>query len=157
MEVAPPPAPPPAEPLPCLYTVSATCDAAISLGALATVCESQLGLSVAFLDGTLAERASGEWGVGLVVSLTPSAACTLSASLSIDAAEVAASCRMHLIGEDTREAVSLLGLTSGALSLNPEANPSGYSLVVDLKPTVELPSTSWSLRLTSSAEVRRAA
>ena len=139
--------------VPCVFTLSASSDAPIAMGDLPTVCTEQLGLCVSHLSGEMAEGAAGEWMAALAVGLTPSAACSLAAELTVDAADAADGLRITLVGEDTREAVRVLGLSTGALPLDPSANPSGYTLLVDVRPAAPRAACGWQLRLTSTAEV----
>ena len=144
---------PPIAARPCHYTLTACCESDVYLGDVATIATERLGLRVLTLEGSTAELAADEWSMGVCVSLKASEVCTLAASLSFAEAPVGACARFHLVGEDTREEVSFLGMSTGLCDLDPAANPSGYLLIADVKSPNPLPPSAWSLQLQSTAEL----
>jgi len=97
---------------------------------------------------------AGEWTVPIGVLLKPAESAKVSASLELPQPLAAACTRLHLVSEDSGAELSFPELISGGFLLDPEANPSGYTLLADLKSTVPLPSCSWKLSLTSTAELQ---
>ena len=103
----------------------ACCGTEVFLGEMQSISEAQLGLKMQTLTGETVEVAADEWTVAIAVLLKPSEVGSVCASLTIDDPAVASCARMHLVGEDDHAEVSFSGLTSGAVELNPEANPVG--------------------------------
>jgi len=156
-EEAPPaeetPLPPPAIAPPCHFTLTACAESEVHLGKASELMESQLGIKLCALEGQLEAAPAGEWTVPIAVLLKPAESATVRASLELPEALIAACTRLHLVSEDTGAEQTFPDLTTGGVLLDPEANPSGYTLLADLKSAVPLPASPWKLHLTSTAEL----
>ena len=123
----------------------------VSIGELATVSESALGLCVQQLKGTLPAVEAGAWSCVLAFNLQPTADCVVSANLSMDDPNVAACARLHVIDDESAVESSRVGLATGEMVLAPSER--GTTLLVDVKCKEGAAAAGWSLVVSSSAEV----
>ena len=123
----------------------------VSIGELAAVSESALGLCVQQLKGTLPAVEAGAWSCVLAFNLQPTADCVVSANLSMDDPNVAACARLHVIDDESAVESSRVGLATGEMVLAPSER--GTTLLVDVKCKEGAAAAGWSLVVSSSAEV----
>ena len=137
---------------PCRFAVALGCDELVNVGSVPEVAASHLGLTVSTLEGSLPELAAGEWRLSLGVSLKVAAACTVNAVLKLAEPSVASCARLHVLDEESCEETSLLGLSTGPLSLQPNGGR-GHTLLLDVKSAVALPACGWTLQVSADGEV----
>ena len=138
---------------PCHFTVTACCEAECHLGDEAAICEAQLGLQRCTLEGATPALEPAQWSIGASCLIVPKERATVAAALNLADVGAASCSRMHLVCEDTHAELSFSHFLTGGIDLDPEENPSGYSLLVDLKPESALGERPWGLTLLSTAEL----